>query len=113
MVPVFEGKPMLVNQPQDHTIPVNGKDYYLIVEDGRTLYSYFKEPQLVLSTINHPKNSPYYIYTKTNGKINKVTSLRQVGKKEVFTNVRPGDKIYIPPGTIIRSPKLNLAVMIQ
>lgn len=113
MIPVFEGKPMLVNQPEDHTIPVNGKDYYLIVEDGRTLYSYFKEPQLVLSTINHPKNSPYYIYTKTKGQITKVTNLRQVGKKEVFTNVRPGDKIYIPPGTVIRSPKLNLAVMIQ
>jgi hypothetical protein len=109
----FEQKPQQIAQNTDYKLPVDGKDYYLIVEDGRTLYSYFNDPEVVLNTLNEAKNEDYFIYYKVNSKIVKVTNLKEVGDKQVFSNVRPGDKIYIPPGTIIRSPETNLAVVIN
>ncbi len=109
----FEQKPQQIAKNNDYKMPVDGKDYYIIVEDGRTLYSYFKDPVVVLNTLNEAKNEDYFIYYKHNGNIVRVTNLKEVGDNQVFTNVKPGDKIYIPPGTIIRSPETNLAVVIN
>lgn len=110
---VFEGDPLVLEKTNNHKIPIDGKDYYLIVEDGYTLYSYFKEPNQLLKSINHPKNSRYYIYYNEGKKKVKLSSLSKVGKKQVFTNVRPGDRLFIPPGTVIRKPNTDFAVMIQ
>lgn len=110
---VFEGEPLSVEQPNNYKIPFDGKEYYLIVEDGYTLYSYFKQPDELLKTINNSKNEPYYIYFTENKKRIKIKSLKEVGKRQVFTNVRPGDKLFIPPGTIIYQPNTNFAVRIN
>jgi oxalate decarboxylase/phosphoglucose isomerase-like protein (cupin superfamily) len=66
-----------------------------------------------LKTINHPKNKEYYLYYVENKKRVRITSFKSVGKKQVYSNVKAGDKIFIPPGTIIKTPKANLAVMIR
>lgn len=113
IVPVFENEPHFVNQMTHYKIPVDGQDYYLIVEDGRTLYSYFKQPNELLTTLNHQKNSPYFLYYFDNKKKVKVEKLKQVGKHQVFSNVKPGDKLFIPPGTVLFSPESNLAVRIN
>jgi len=113
MIPVLENQPASINQTEENIIPVDGKDYYLIIEDGRALYDYFKQPDILFSTISNPKNKEFYLYYKQGKKKIKVTSLKQVGKRQVFSNVKPGDKLYILPGTVIRFPNVNMAIRIQ
>ncbi len=109
----MEGQAKNFTRPESYKMPADGKEYYLIVEDGRTLYSYFKDPEALLLTLNHAKNAPYFIYYKEKGQVVRVQDLQSVGKHAVYTNVRPGDKVFIPPGTIIQSPETNLAVRIN
>ncbi len=113
LVPVYEKDPLLAAQKTDYLIPVDGKDYYIIVEDGHVIYQYFNDSQILLNVISHSKNRDYYLYYIENKKRVKVTNLKKVGKRQVFSNIKPGDKIYIPPGTVLLSPKTNLAVRIN
>lgn len=113
MIPVSENKPLMVSQKKDYLIPVDGKDYYIIVEDGKVIYEYFKDSQIVFDVLNHPNNKEYYLYYIQNKKRVKVTNLKKAGTRTIFSNVKPGDKIYIPPGTILISPETNLAVRIN
>lgn len=110
---LLENKPLKINQKQHLKIPFNNKDYYLIVEDGNTLYSYFKDTKQLIKTLNHSKNKKFYLYYKSRKGINKITNIAEIGKKQVFTNVLPGNKIYIPPGIIIYKPNTNFAVMMK
>jgi hypothetical protein len=112
-VPVSENQQLLVASKTEHRIPVDGKDYYIIVEEGRVIYQYFKDSQMLLDVLNHSKNKDFYLYYIENKKRVKVVSLKKVGKKQVFSNVKPGDKVFIPPGTVLLSPETNLAVRIN
>lgn len=112
-VPVFENLPRFASQEEDYLVPVDGKDYYIIVEDGQVVYNYFSSSEELFKTLKHIKNKDFYLYYIEKKKRVKVTDLKKVGKRQVYSNIKPGDKIYIPPGTIIKSPKTNLAVMIQ
>lgn len=112
-IPVFENLPTIANQEEEFMIPVDGKDYYLIVEDGQVIYNYFPSSEELFSVISHPKNSDYYLYYLDKKKRIKVTNLKKVGNRQVYSNIKPGDKIFIPPGTFLKSPKTNLAIMIQ
>ncbi len=113
LIPVFENQPEFVSQETEEKVPVDGKDYYIIVEEGKVIYEYFNDSQILFDVLNNPKNKEYYLYYKEGKKKIKVTSLKKVGKRQVYSNVKPGDKIYIPPGTILVSPKTNLAVRIN
>ena len=113
LIPISEKPPLLTSQKADYIIPTDGKDYYIIVEEGRVIYQYFNDAQILFDVLSDMKNSEYYLYYKENKKKIKVTSLRKVGKRQVFSNVKPEDKIYIPPGTVLLSPKTNLAVRIN
>ncbi len=112
-IPAYENQPMFAQQKEDYLIPVDDKDYYLIVEDGEVVYNYFINSEELLKTINHPKNKEFYLYYVENKKRVRIASFKSVGKKQIFSNVKAGDKIFIPPGTIIKTPKANLAVMIR
>ncbi|MFA6401309.1 MAG: hypothetical protein WCX31_06745 [Salinivirgaceae bacterium] len=112
-IPAYENQPMFAQQKEDYLIPVDDKDYYLIVEDGEVVYNYFINSEELLKTINHPKNKEFYLYYVENKKRVRITSFKSVGKKQIYSNVKAGDKIFIPPGTIIKTPKANLAVMIR
>lgn len=112
-VPVYENNPVTVSEQLDYLIPFDGKDYYIIVEDGKVIYDYFKNSQILLNVIQHKKNKDFYLYYLENNKRIKVVSLNKVGKRQVFSNVKPGDKIFIPPGTVLISPETNLAVRIN
>lgn len=112
-IPVYENQPLLASQKTDYKIPVDGKDYYIIIEDGRVVYQYFNDSQMLLDVLSHPKNKEYYLYYFANKKKTKVTSLKKVGRRQVYSNVKPGDKIYVPPGTVLLSPETNLAVRIN
>lgn len=113
LIPVFENKPIIASQKSESKIPVDGKDYYIIVEDGQVVYNYFKDAQILLDVINHPKNKEFYLYYKEKNKKIKIISYKNVGNKQVFSNVKPGDKVYVPPGTVLISPETNLAVRIN
>jgi len=113
LIPVSENQPLLASKKTDYHIPVDGKDYYIIVEDGRVIYQYFNDSQMVLDVLNQPKNKDYYLYYKDKKKKIKVTSLKKVGKRQVYSNVKPGDTVFIPPGTVLLSPDTNLAVRIN
>lgn len=113
LIPVSENQPLLASKKTDYQIPVDGKDYYIIVEDGKVIYQYFNDSQMVLDVLNHPKNKDYYLYYKDNKKKIRVTSLKKVGKHQIYSNVKPGDTVFIPPGTVLLSPDTNLAVRIN
>jgi len=113
LVPVYENDPLLASQQLDYRIPVDGKDYYIIIEEGRVIYQYFNDSQMLFNVLEHPKNKDYYLYYLENKKRIKVTSLKKVGNRQVYSNVKPGDKIFVPPGTVLLSPETNLAVRIN
>jgi hypothetical protein len=109
----FENQPMIAQQKGDYLIPVDDKDYYLIVEDGELVYNYFVNSDELLKTLNNPKNKAFYLYYVANKKRVRITNYKTVGKRQIYSNVKAGDKIFIPPGTIIKSPKANFAVIIR
>ena len=113
LVPVYEKEPLLVSQKTDYIIPTGGKDYYIIVEEGHVIYQYFNDAQILFEVLSNSKNKNYYLYYKEKKKKVRVTNLKRVGKRQVFSNVKPSDKIYIPPGTVLISPETNLAVRIN
>lgn len=109
----LENKPMKINHLNHIKIPIDNKDYYLIVEDGCTLYSYFKNTGELIKTLNHNKNKEFYLYYQQNNKKIKITNTTEIKNKKVFTNVLPGNKIYIPSGIVIYKPNTNFAVMMK
>lgn len=110
---VMESEPLSINTKVEFVVPASGHDFYLEIEDGRTVYSYFADNNQLLATINNPQNSEFYLYIKKDGKIVKLSSYKGVGKKTIFSNVKPGDKIFIPPGTMLKSPGTNLSVIVR
>lgn len=112
-VNVMESDPLSIENKVDFTVPATGQDFYLLIEDGHVLYSYFADNQQMVDALNDPQNSEFYLYYKQGKKIVKINSLKGVGNRTVYSNVKPGDKIFIPPGTILKSPGTNLSIIIR
>lgn len=112
-VNVAESNPLSVTQSTNFTVPSVGRDFYLKVEDGQILYNYFADSQQMLDALNHPHNSDFYLYYKSGKKIVKITSFKGVGKRMIYSNVKPGDLIYIPPGTILTPLDNDIELIIR
>jgi hypothetical protein len=113
-VNVMESNPLSIDSKVEFTVPATEQDFYLLVEDGHTLYSYFADNQQMLDAINSPQNKDYYLYYKQGRKIIKIKSYKGVGNRTIFSNVKPGDKIFIPPGTVLKAPDgSNLSIVIR
>ena len=112
-VNVMESDPLSIDSKVEFTVPATEQDFYLLIEDGHTLYSYFADNQQMLDVINNPQNSEYYLYYKQGRKIVKISSYKGVGNRTIFSNVKPGDKIFIPPGTVLKSTDNNLMLIIR
>ena len=112
-VNVLESDPLSIDKKVEFTVPATEQDFYLLIEDGHTLYSYFADNQQMLDVINNPQNSEYYLYYKQGRKIVKIKSYKGVGNHTIFSNVKPGDKIFLPPGTILKSSDSNLSLVIR
>ena len=112
-VNVLESNPLSVDKKVAFTVPATEQDFYLLIEDGHTLYSYFADNQQMLDVINNPQNSRYYLYYKQGRKIVKINSYKGVGKHTIFSNVKPGDKIFVPAGTVLKSSDSNLMLIIR
>lgn len=112
-VNVMESDPLSIDKKVEFTVPATEQDFYLLIEDGHTLYSYFADNQQMLDVINNPQNSRYYLYYKQGRKIVKISSYKGVGNHTIFSNVKPGDKIFIPPGTVLKSTDNNLMLIIR
>lgn len=112
-VNVMESDPLSIENKVEFTVPATGQDFYLLIEDGHVLYSYFADNQQMVDALNDPQNSEFYLYYKQGKKIVKINSLKGVGNRTVYSNVKPGDKIFIPPGTILKSPGTNLSIIIR
>ena len=112
-VNVLESDPLSIDRKVEFTVPATEQDFYLLIEDGHTLYSYFADNQQMLDVINSPQNSRFYLYYKQGRKIVKISSYKGVGNHTIFSNVKPGDKIFVPPGTVLKSPDNNLMLIIR
>ena len=112
-VNVMESDPLSIDSKVEFTVPATEQDFYLLIEDGHTLYSYFADNQQMLDVINNPQNSRFYLYYKQGRKIVKIDSYKGVGNHTIFSNVKPGDKIFIPPGTVLKSTDNNLMLIIR
>lgn len=110
---VMESDPLSVESDVEFTVPASEKDFYLLIEDGQVLYNYFADNQQMLNAINDPQNSEFYLYYKQGKKIVRINSFKGVGDKKIFSNVKPGDKIYIPPGTVLKAPGSNLSIIVR
>ena len=85
----------------------------MLLHDGQVLYNYFADNQQMLNAINDPQNSEFYLYYKQGKKIVRINSFKGVGDKKIFSNVKPGDKIYIPPGTVLKARGSNLSIIVR
>ena len=110
---MLESDPLVLDKKVQFTVPATEQDFYLLVEDGHTLYSYFADNQQMLDALNAPQNSAFYLYYKQGRKIVKISSYKGIGNKTIFTNVKPGDKIFIPPGTVLKAPESDLSIIIR
>ncbi len=112
-VNVMESDPLSIKTESDFIIPATDKDFYLRIEDGQVLYNYFADNQQMLDAINNPQNNEYYLYYRQGRKIVKISSYKGIGNRTIYSNVKPGDLIYIPPGTVIKSPGNNLLFVVR
>jgi len=110
---VMESDPLSVESEIEFTVPATEKDFYLLVEEGQVLYNYFADNQQMLNAINDVQNKEFYLYYKQGKKIVKITSYKGIGDKTIFSNVKPGDKIYVPPGTVLKAPGSSLSIVIR
>jgi len=105
---IIEGKGATFELSQNYKVPSDGNIYYILIEEGRSLFSYFHNTQEMLNTLNHSNNKEYYLYYLNKGKEIRITAKEQMQGNAFFTNAKAGNIIYIPPGTKIYSPKSNL-----
>lgn len=98
-----EKMPLIENTSTIFEVPVSGKGYYLRVEEGRTLYSYFASVEDMFLAMNNAENKQFKLYTYKKKKKVPVTKPGEVKNEQIFSNVKPGDLIYLPSGVKIVS----------
>ena len=94
--------------PNNHVkfppIPNDGCEYYLKIEEGRTLYSYFLNTKdMVYNTCNE-KNQAFSVFynTKSGKKVLKSLYDIDVKNDKMQTDVKAGDIIYLSPDIVIK-----------
>ena len=104
----IEGKETKLDLSENYKVPSNGKSYFIVIEDGQSLFSYFHNTQEMLNTINHSTNSEYFCYYWKKGKQVKIYTKADMGGRTYFSNALAGSVINIPAGTKIYSPDANI-----
>lgn len=105
---MIEGKSASFDLSHSYKVPSDGNNYYIVIEEGRSLFSYFHHTQEMLNALNHPNNSEFYLFYIKKGIEIKVSTKAEMQGKIVFSNAKTGSVIYLPHGTKIYSPKANL-----
>jgi hypothetical protein len=109
----LEGKENKLDLSENYMVPNDGRNYYIVIEEGRSLFSYFHKTDEMLATINNPSNSEYYCYYWNKGKEVKVSNKEQLGTNALYTNAHTGSVINIPPGTKIYSEDASIITEIN
>lgn len=107
---LYENK-VTVERNLDYQVGSANKEHYIRIEEGRTLYSYFKDVETLIKVINHPKNESFFCYHKSNGKVLKITNYQDVKNGDFYTNAKVGDYIFLPTGTTLVAPQTNIMIM--
>ena len=91
-------------------IPTDGCEYYLKVEEGRTLYSYFLNIKDMVYTICNEKNAKFSLFYSSKAGKKVLKSLYDIDQKNnsMQTDVKAGDIIYLPSDVIIKGDKETL-----
>jgi len=97
----------------NYEIPNDGKEYFIVIEQGRTLFSYFQKTSEMLNVLNHSNNHRFFCYFWKRGKQKIIHSQDEMRGKQIFSNTHNGDHIYIPPGTKIFSPEADIVTEIR
>jgi len=94
--------------PDNHVkfppVPNDGHDYYLEIEAGRTLFSYFLNIKDMTYTMTNSKNDKFTLFynTKSGKKIVKNLCGVNLKNNKMQSDVKAGDIIYIPSGIVIK-----------
>lgn len=107
-----ENAPQTLNKMSQFEIPTGGESYFFIMEEGRSLFSYFMNIEEMLNTLNMPENKLIYVYYHENGNMVKVQSRNQMTGQAVYTNARAGDRIFLKPGTKIYSSDADIIIRV-
>lgn len=111
-----ETKPSSNSYKQLEPIP-NGKcEYYIEIAKGRTLFSYFLNIRSMVSVMCDPKNKQFSLfYQGTAGKKIVIKSLDDIDPKNnsMQSDVKAGDKIYLPAGTVIKGDDETLQSVLK
>jgi hypothetical protein len=88
-------------------VPSDGCEYYLKIEEGRTLYSYFGGMKNMVATICDQKNEKFSVFYNTKSGKKVLKSLYDIDPKNdnMQTSVKAGDVIYLPPDMVIKGDK--------
>jgi len=108
----LENSPIQLANLSQFEIPTGGESYFFILEEGRSLFSYFMSMDEMVQTLNMTENELIYIFFYNNGDLIKITTRSQMTGQKVFTNARPGDRIFLKPGTRIYSPDADIVIRV-
>ncbi|MEI6080286.1 MAG: hypothetical protein WCQ53_06605 [bacterium] len=103
-------EPIHLNFPP---IPSDGCEYYVKLEEGRTLFSYFTNMKDMVYTICNEKNSQFSLYYNTKSGKKVLKSLYDIDLKnnKMQTDVKTGDVIYLPVDMVIKGDKQTVMNM--
>jgi hypothetical protein len=97
-------------------IPRGQCEYYVEIANGRTLFSYFLNIRSMVSVICDQKNEKFSLFYKSSsGKKIVIKSLDDLDPKNnnIQTNVKAGDIIYLPVGTVIKGDDETLRSVLK
>ncbi len=98
-------------------IPDDGCEYYVKVEQGRTLFSYFSGgiKDMVYTVCEHDQNKKYTLYYKDKSGKKILKSMHDIDTKNnnMQTDIKAGDVIYLPPDMVIKGDNNTLSNMLR
>ncbi len=106
----YENLPVVQQTSTDFVVPTDGNDYYLIIEHGHTLYSYFASIDDMFKCLNHEANKKFKVYTYVKKKKVFIKSAKELKNTDVYSNVKPGDALLLPPGVKVTSFGNDIAI---
>ncbi|BDC98942.1 hypothetical protein PEPS_12230 [Persicobacter psychrovividus] len=96
-----------------HQFSVEEQKTHLLIEDGQVVFDYFRDTKLMLSVLNQQENGGYYCYDRIKGEKKIIFDVNDLEDETFYSNIIPGDFVYLPKGTMVFTPKENATVLIR
>ncbi|WP_338236717.1 hypothetical protein [Persicobacter diffluens] len=104
---------MQVDFQSVHNLSGESHKAFLMVEDGQCVFSYFKNASVLLEVINKEDNGGFYCYDFWQGKRKILFDQEDLVDDTFYSNVIPGDFLFIPKGTLVYAPREQITLLVR